>query len=57
MSGTNAQSANFQLTGTLAQVSATGYSESANYQVTSGFWSWISDLVEFFTNFLPLITK
>jgi murein DD-endopeptidase MepM/ murein hydrolase activator NlpD len=57
MSATNAQSTNFQLKGTLAQESATGYSVSDHYQVTSGFWSRIFSLFEFLRNFLPLITK
>ncbi len=57
LSATNAESSNFQLRGTLSQISPTGYSESENYQVTSGFWSWTSDLIEYFINFLPLINK
>ena len=44
MSATNASSSSYQLHGTLSQPSTIGSHESTNYQLTSGFWSWLTDL-------------
>lgn len=57
MGGTNAQSTNLTLTGTLSQVSAIGYSLSENYKLTSGFWSWFAKIEVFLYIYLPVIMK
>ena len=45
MSATDGQSGNYQLKGTLSQVSAAGYSESTLYKIVSGFWQWLTGIV------------
>jgi len=54
---TSAQSANYLLNGTISQESASGYSESANFRVISGFWNWLSELSFVISHYLPIITK
>ncbi len=54
---TDAQSINYLLNGTLAQESASGYSESSNYKVISGFWDWIREILLYLKHYLPMITK
>ncbi len=57
MSGTNATSRHYGLVGTLGQVSATGNSGSTGYRMTSGYWSWIDELLVWIRNYLPVIEK
>ena len=57
VSATNAESTSYHLTGTLGQLSATGYSQSPAYRITSGYWSWINKFVIWVKNYLPVIAK
>lgn len=45
MSATNASSSQYQLSGTLSQPSTIGSHETDNYKLSSGFWSWLVNLV------------
>jgi hypothetical protein len=55
MSSTNGASAGFTLNGTLSQPSMIGTPQSNNYQLASGYWSWLFELPDFLENYLPLI--
>jgi C1A family cysteine protease len=55
MSSTNSVSAGFTLNGTLSQPSMIGTPQSNNYQLASGYWSWMFELPDFLENYLPLI--
>ena len=57
MGGTDSQSSNFKLYGTLSQTSATGFSQSDNFQLTSGYWDWFYEIVEQLKIYLPSILK
>jgi hypothetical protein len=60
MSATNASSSAYKLQGTLSQNSTNGISISENFRISSGYWSWILNIIQVIEDFfiyLPLILR